>query len=141
MKSIKTTLAALFLTAAIMHCVSCKKESSTPTPKSAQEKLSGKWKLQSSVFNDFYSGTSHTSTYTGTAADYADFRNDGKVYSFVNNNYDTSAFGLISATKMYIDTFSNAFDIQTLTETNLKIYRKEIFTAGDYSESTVNFTR
>ena len=141
MKSIKTTLVALLLTAAILPWVSCKKGEPAIDSRSILEKISGKWKLQSSVFNDFYSGTSHITTYTGTAADYVDFRNDYKVYSFVNNNYDTSAFNFISPTKMYIDSLSNAFDIQTLTETNLKLYRKEIFTAGDYSESTVNFTR
>ena len=80
MKSIKTTLAALLLTAAIMHCVSCKKESTTPTPtpKSAQEKLLGKWNIISEVYNDYYGGSSHITTYNFPAGDYVDFKSDGR---------------------------------------------------------------
>ena len=141
MKSIKTTLAALFLTAAIMSWVSCKKESTAPISKSTQDKIAGKWKLQSSIANDFYAGTSHITTYTGTAADYVDFRNDGKVYSFVSASYDTSAYGIISNTKMWIDNSSDTFDIQILTDTNLKLYRKEIYNPTDYYETTISFTR
>lgn len=124
-----------------MGFIACKKESSNPTPKTTLEKIAGKWKLQSSVVDNFYSGTSHIITYTGTAADYADFRNDGKVYSFVDGNYDTSAYGIISDTKMWIDSSSTTFDIQTLTDTDFKIYRKEIYGPGDYHESTTNLKR
>lgn len=124
-----------------MGFIACKKESSNPTPKTTLEKIAGKWKLQSSVVDNFYSGTSHITTYAGTAADYADFRNDGKVYSFVNSNYDTSAYGIISNTKMWVVNSSDTFDIQTLTDIDLKIYRKEIYAPGDYHESTSNFTR
>ncbi len=140
MKSIKTTLAALLLTAAILPWISCKKGDPAIDSRSVMEKLSGKWKFQSSTQNNFYSGASHVTTYTFTAADYADFRSDNKIYTFVSNNYDTSSFGFISPTKIYIDTFTNTFDI-TLTDVNLKLYQKEFLTGGDYNESTVNLTR
>lgn len=136
----KTKLLSIVLLIS-MAFIACKKEGPTTTSKSTLEKISGKWKLLSSVQNSFYSGTSHITTYNGTAADYADFRNDYKVYSFVNNAYDTSAFGLISETKMYIDTYSESFEIQKLTDGELKLYRKEIFSSGDYDESTINFAR
>ena len=140
MKSIKTTLAALLLTAAILPFISCKKGEPAIDSRSVMEKLSGKWKLQSSVYDRFYSGVSHSMTYTGTAADYADFRSDGRIYSFIDKSYDTSVFDLITATKIYIDTFTNAFDI-TLTDVSLKLYQKQFLTGGDYNESTVNLTR
>lgn len=140
MKSIKTMLAALILTAAILPFVSCKKGEPAIDSRSVMEKISGKWKLQSSVYDRFYSGVSHSMTYTGTAADYADFRSDGRVYSFIDNSYDTSAYGFISPTKIYIETFTNAFNI-TLTDVNLKLYQKQFLTGGDYNESTVNLTR
>jgi hypothetical protein len=122
-----------------MSFIACKKENTTP--KTTQEKIAGKWKYQSSVVDNFYSGASHINTYTGTAADYVDFRNDGKVYSFTVGNYDTSAYGIISDTKMWIVFASDSFDIQTLTDTDLKIYRKEIYAPGDYHESTTNLKR
>lgn len=134
----KTKLLSIILLIS-MGFIACKKENTTP--RSTQDKITGKWKLHSAVVDNFYSGTSHVTTYTGTAADYADFRNDGKVYSFVAGNYDTSAYGIISDTKMWIDNSSSIFDMQTLTDTDLKIYRKEIYTPGDYQESTTNLKR
>jgi hypothetical protein len=122
-----------------MGFIACKKESAKP--KTTQDKIAGIWKLHSSVVDNFYSGTSHITTYTGTAADYVDFRNDGKVYSFVDGSYDTAAYGIISDTKMWIDTASSVFDIQTLTDTDFKVYRKEIYAPGDYHESTTNLKR
>lgn len=123
-----------------MGFIACKKESTTPE-RTTQEKIAGKWKLQSTVSNDFYSGTPHFNTYTGTASDYADFRNDGWVYSFVNNNYDSSAYGIISDTKMWIENSTDVFDILTLTDATLKIYRKEIYNATDFYEATTTLFR
>ncbi|MEO7308018.1 MAG: hypothetical protein ABIR78_07815 [Ferruginibacter sp.] len=139
MKSIKTTLAALVFIAAILPWVSCKK--ADKTPRSTQNRIAGKWKFELSVIDNFYSGTSHITTYTGNASDYVDFRNDSKVYSFVDGNYDTSAYGIISDTKMWIGASSAVFDIQTLTDTDFKIYMKEIYGPGDYHESTINLKR
>jgi len=124
-----------------MGFIACKKESTAPTPRSTGDKIAGKWKFESSVIDNFYSGASHIINYTGTAADYADFRNDGKVYSFVSGNYDTSAYAIISDTKMWIDASSEVYDIQTLNDTNLKLYRKETYAPGEYHESTVIFKR
>jgi len=134
----KTKLLCIILLIS-MGFIACKKES--VTPKTTQDKIAGKWKVHSSVVDIFYSGTSHIVTYTGTAADYVDFRNDGKVYSFVDGNYDTAAYGIISNTKMWILNSSDSFDIQTLTDTDLKIYRKEIYAPGEYQESTTNLKR
>lgn len=140
MKSIKTTLAVLLFTAAILPWVSCKKEN-TSSNNPSQDKIIGKWKLLSTVTNDFYAGTPHITTYTGTAADYADFRADGKVYSFVNSNHDTSAYVKISNTKMWITNSSDTFDIQTLTDMDLKLYRKETYNAGEYYETTITLKK
>ncbi len=140
MKSVKTTLAALLFTAAILPWVSCKKESASSN-NPAQDKIIGKWKLLSTVTNDFYAGTPHITTYTGTAADYADFRTDGKIYAFINGNYDTSAYAKISNTKMWIVTTSDTFDIQTLTDTDLKLYRKETYNPGEYYETTITLKK
>ncbi len=139
MKSIKKTLAVLFLTAAIMQIVSCKKDNIPNNP--LPDKILGKWKLVSTVANDFYSGTSHITTYTWTSADYADFRTDGKLYSFVNNDYDTAAYAKISDTKMWIDINTDTCDIQTLTDTDLKFYRKKVYSATEYDEATVTMKK
>ena len=141
MKTIKTTMGILLITIASMIITSCKKEDAAPKPKTTQEKIAGKWRLESSARNDFYAGVPHFITYTGTAADYVDFRNDGKVYSFVDGNSDTTAYSIISDTKMWIDSSTDVFDILTLTESTFKFYMKQTFNAGEYYETTINLKR
>lgn len=122
-----------------MGFIACKKESTTPP--STQDRIAGKWQMESSAWDHFYSGVSHIVNYTGTAADYVDFRSDGKVYSFVGGSYDTVAYAIISDTKMWFDASSEIYDIQTLTGSSFKVYRKEIVNAGEYNESTINMKR
>lgn len=138
MKSFKTTLAGLLLTFATLAFVSCKKENTIP--KTAQEKISGKWKIQSVSENYFFSGMPHVNTFSGVG-EYADFRNDGKVYSFSRNNYDTAAYGIISDTKMWIDLSTDIYTIQTLTDAELKLYLKEDIAAGEYTETTLQLNK
>jgi hypothetical protein len=57
-KSIKTTLAALLLTAALLPSVSCKKENATSST-TTQEKILGRWNWISEVTNDYHGGMSH----------------------------------------------------------------------------------
>ncbi len=135
----KTKLLSILLLTGIAF-IACKKEN-TSTNNLSQDKIIGKWKLQSTVTNDFYAGTPHITIYTGTAADYADFRTDGKVYAFVNSNYDTSAYAKFSNTKMWIGSTSDTFDIQTLTDIDLKLYRKETYNAGEYYETTITMKK
>ncbi len=138
MKSIKTTTGILFFAMTVLLYTSCKKD--TPVPESVQSKLIGKWKIQSIVENDYFSGSAHVTTYSG-AADYADFRSDNKLYSYSQNYYDTSAYGIISDTKMWIDSNNNVYDIQALTSTQLKLYLKENGLPGEYTETTVNCSK
>jgi len=137
MKSIKTTTAILLFACITLLATSCKKD---PAP-TTQSKIQAKWKIQSVVENDFYSGSAHVTTTAGGANDYADFRLDGKVYSYSNGYYDTSAYGIISDTKMWIDVSTDVYDIQTLTDTQLKLYMKETYPPADYTETTINCSK
>ena len=119
MKSIKTTLAALFLTAAMLHCVSCKKESTTATPKSTQDKLLGKWNMISEVQNDYYSGSSHITTNNFQAGDYLDFKSDGKVTNYQSGSTFTYDYGVINESKIWLLSTGYIYDLKLLTETDL----------------------
>ena len=123
-----------------MGFIACKKESTTQ-PKTTQEKLLGKWNYVSTVSNIVFGGSSQTMTNTGAAGDYVDFRNDGKVYSYITGSRDTAAYSIINDSKMWIDNASDTFDIRVLTENNLQLYHKEIYSATDYIESTVKMKR
>ena len=138
MKSIKTTTAIFLFACIILLGTSCKKND--PAPPTTQSKIQAKWKIQSIVENDFYSGSAHVITITG-AADYADFRGDGKLYSYSQGYYDTSAYSIISDTKMWIDVSTDVYDIQTLNDTQLKLYTKENTVPGEYTETTINCSK
>lgn len=141
MKTLKTTLAALLITAAILPCVSCKKESTTtPTPKSAQEKLLGKWNMISEVYNDYYGGSSHITTYNFPAGDYLDFKSNGKVNSYQGGSTSTFDYGFINESKIWFGFLNNIFDLKLLTDTDLQMYKKDV-TGADYHESTLNLKR
>jgi len=135
MKSIKTTTAIILFACIALLGISCKKND--PPQPTTQSKIQAKWKLQSVVENDFYAGSAHVVTFSG-ASDYADFRADGKLYSYSLGYYDTSAYSIISDTKMWIDVSTDVYDIQTLNDTQLKLYIKEITAPGEYTETTIN---
>jgi len=123
--------------------IACKKSETTdpvhvPT---TLEKILGKWKIESVIENDFYAGSSHITTHTGTAADYADFRSDGKLYSSFQGYVDTSAYAVVNDKKIWIDTSSDTNEIKVLTSTNFQIYQKEIYNPTEFYESTVNFKK
>lgn len=123
-----------------MGFMACKKDSTTQ-PKTTQEKLLGKWNYVSTVSNQFYSGSSHIITNTGAAGDYADFRNDGKVYFYTNGSRDTTVYGIVNESKVWVDNTSNVFDLKVITETDLEFYNKEILNVSDYNETTTRFKK
>lgn len=140
MRPIKTSLAFLMLTIALLASVSCKKESTQQTPAN-QVQMTGKWKFQSMVVNDFYSGASHVTTYPGNPTDYFDFRTDGKVYYYIFGIEDSTVYGKIGDSKMWMGNPPDTSDIKLLTASALQLYQKNVYAPADYSESTLYFTK
>lgn len=140
MKSIKTTLAALLLTAALLPCVSCKKESAGPITKTTQEKLLGKWNWVSAVSNDYYGGMPHITTLNYLPGDYMEFKSDGTVISFQSGSTSTFTYSIIDGTKIWMVFPNYIYYLQVLTESELQLYIK-IVTGSDYYESTLNLKR
>jgi hypothetical protein len=136
MKTIFISIVLLFS----LSFISCKKETTT-LPKTSLEKILGKWKLVTTVTNDFYNGSSHLDTIVWQAGDYIDFRIDGKAYGYNSGSYDTTFYGIINNSKLWIDDVSYVFDIKILTESDLQVYRKEIISQTEYSEGTANAMR
>lgn len=140
MKSIKTILAALLFTAAILPWVSCKKESASQDPKSTQEKLLGKWNWISEVTNNYYSGMPHITTYNFPAGDYMEFKSDGKVTEYQGGSTMTYDYGIIGDTKIWLVVASNIYDLKSITASDLQLYKKDV-SGPDYDESTSNLKR
>ena len=135
MKSITLTILAAFLIAFLPAC----KKTDNLTP---QQKLLGKWHLQTILTHDHIAGADHTSTYTGTANDYVDFRSDGKVYSNVQGQPDTSFYALTGDTKLEIfsTNYSDSYDVKTLTSSTFVVYVKTSYN-NNYSEETSTFNK
>jgi len=73
--------------------------------------------------------------------DYLDFRNDGNVYMRIWGSNDSSAYKIISETKLVIVNSADTSDITVLTSNALQLYQKQVFGPGDYSESTIFLTK
>lgn len=114
----------------------CKKDN-TPAPKTTQEKIQGKWQYVSTVINSYYNGAPHITTLTGNAGDYADFRSDNKVYTLTMGSYDTSAYAIINDSKLWIDAPSDEFEIKSLTDSEFKLYSKEVISPTEYLETNI----
>jgi hypothetical protein len=117
---------------------SCKKKD---VEKTTQEKVLGRWKVTNQVTKSVYNGITSNDVQNGAAADYFDFRNDGKVYSFVDGELDTASFKIISDIKIQFGTEN--FDILTLNNSQFSVYNKYVYpnNAANYYESTINLAK
>jgi len=127
----KITFALLLFSLTLL---SCKKDHE----KTTQEKILGKWSIVSIVDNDFYSGSSHITTYTGTTTDFIDFRNDGKASVSFAGYTNSSDYGLIGDTKIWIE--NDNYEIKTLTDNQLTLYSKDTY-GSDFYESTMSLKK
>ena len=138
MKKIITSIAIVTL---ITFCLpACKKSSDTQQPQTTLQKMQAKWQLETLFQNDHYSGTDHIMNITGTVNDYLDFRTDGKIYSSIQGNRDTTTYSLASDTKLLIDGVNN-YDIKTLTSASFIIYLKDISGLPDFFEETITMKK
>ena len=114
----------LLLFSASLFLNSCKKEEDEQRQKTTAEKILGKWQLDKLLYHSVYDGIDERDSLIGTAADYFDFRTDGKVYLNIEGEADTSAYSVISDTKLSL--FEETFDIRNLTENDFSFYIKAI---------------
>ncbi len=133
----KIVTAAMVALSILFLLPACKKSDKQP---STLEKIQGKWQLDNEVFNDHLSGQDNITNISGVAGDIADFRTDGKVYTTIQGQSDTSTYALSGETKIVIDD-SIIYDIKTLTTSSFVLYNKENDTGTDYYEQTINFKK
>ena len=74
------------------------------------------------------------------ASDIIDFRTDGKVYTNVQGQLDTTTYSLSGDTKIVIDGNLN-YDITTLTANSFILHEKEIGTGTDFYEETLTLKK
>ena len=132
----KKTMILLLAGAALF--TACKK-TDTITSKTTAQKVLGKWALVTSVSTENWQGTSNTSTTTGTAADFSDFRSDGKIYSHIEGSFDTTSYKIVSDLLISID--GDTAQIQTLTSNSMVLYSKQMLGSNGYTEDKSTYKK
>ena len=129
------------LTLMAISLCACKKESvSEPKPKTNQEKILGKWNEISEVTNNYYNGTPHITTYTLQAGSYMEFKAGGKVTEYNSGSTFIYDYGFIDESNIWLGFIDNKYHLNTLTESDLQLYKKDV-SGADYYESTLNLKK
>jgi signal peptidase I len=135
MKKIITSAAlVLWVT---FYLPACKKTDKQPT---TLEKIQGKWQLDKDVFNDHFSGQDNIDSITGMPGDIIDFRSDGKVYTSIQSQVDTTTYSLSGDTKLVVDGNQN-YDITTLTSNSFILHQKVNASGSDFYEETLTLKK
>jgi hypothetical protein len=128
----------LFITSAsisLLTLAACQKEEKTTA-----EKIQGKWRVETLIQHGHDADEEYSDTTYGTASDYVDFRADGRMYSHVDNEYDTTNYAVQNDLKIVID--NEAFSIQTLTDDVLKLYSRDSIPNSEiYYEIRINLKK
>ena len=72
---------------------------------------------------------------------YADYRNESKVYNYINGLLDTTIYGIVNNSKVWIDNTSDVFHMKVITENVLELYNNEILSVSNYDETTIRFEK
>jgi hypothetical protein len=132
MKKVLTYLFAFTFSAVLFS--SCTKEK----PPTLQDKVTGKWLIETFDYNDHFSGMDHQYVMTGTPDEYMDFRKDGKLYYYFGGGHDTIAYTIKSPTEMTLE--GNPGQIHILTDKTFKFYFR-LDSGPDFEENTITLKR
>src|SRR5688572_13746046 len=95
----------LLLTGALSAVVlftACKKDDPVTPELTTLQKLQAKWNYERMTDHIFIGGMSLRDTVVADPGDYADFRTDGKVYSRMDNMFDTIPYSLLGTNKLIL---------------------------------------
>lgn len=123
------------LIAAVVFAVACDNDDDKGTSNN-QAKIQAKWGVTS--IQTLEVGVD-TTNYTGVAADYYDFRNDGKFYTQVGDQKDTATYKIIDNNKIVLD--GDTADIKTLSGSQLVIWGKTIDAPSDTTIVTISLKK
>lgn len=118
----------------------CKKDSDSDANNKAMAKVLGKWTFVSASTNDHYSNADHIKTLAGAPGDFMEFMNNGKATLRLFSSQDTSKYTLVGGSKLIFDDVDQ-FGIKTLTETDLILNRKIVYSSAAYKEETYTLRR
>jgi hypothetical protein len=121
---------------AVLTVTACKKDKSevqAPT-------LTGKWGIANMLNKEIVNGaTMYSDNYTGTAADYMEFKTDNTLSYFVDGFGLILSYQILPDNKLKIE--DDIFTIQSLTKNSASLILKESYGTNTYDEITINLKR
>jgi hypothetical protein len=133
MKKVFLFTTAMVLLAAVFS--SCKKNKTETTT----QKLQHNWTLVSIIDNSHDASGDDIVTTTATAGDFMNFNANGTATFQFDATPGTVSYSIISDTEILLAT--ETFTVKTLTNTQLVLYVKDVISATDYDEETINLKR
>jgi len=116
----KRYLLVSFAILTVLNC--CKKNDHVP---STQEKILGKWKILRFVDINEATGAYLSAPYNGAPTDYAEYRADGKLYSYIAGQTDTFTYNIINDQTLVEKNIT--FQIRSLTDIE---FTKSVYIPG-----------
>ncbi len=114
----------------------CKKNKDETTA----EKLQHKWTIVNLIINYHDISGDDVQTTPAALGDFIDFNSNGTTYtSKSGGSSGNGTYSLISDTQISID--GDTSTIKTLTSSQFVIYLKEVYSASEYAELTINLKR
>jgi len=113
----------------------CKKDKGSASPS-----LKGLWTIENYVTKEYMSGVL-TNTYTDQGAGATiDFQNDGNVVvSLPGSTPQTHPYTITADSKVEFD--GDIYEIRNLTSSNVTLFIRYDYGAGDYDEESINLKR
>ncbi|CAN5503463.1 hypothetical protein BH10BAC3_BH10BAC3_12210 [soil metagenome] len=128
---------SIILVSVATFLFSCKKE--IDIAQVTNDKIQGKWQIDSIVDKQYFNGTYSNSSNAGTPEDYIEFRSDGRMYTSFQGYTDNSSYYVRSNTIIVIG--GDSANINELTDKKLVIYNKAEAGVIGYIETTYYLKR
>ena len=133
MKKVLLFTTAIILMASVFS--SCKKNKSETT----SQKVQHNWTLVSIIDNSHDASGDNIVTTAAVSGDFMNFNTNGTATFQIDATPGTSSYSIVSDTQILLAT--ETFTIKTLTSTQLVLYIKDVISATDYDEETINLKR
>ncbi len=102
--------------------------------------LEGKWMFVDHNRNHHYANKDNINTTSASSGDYIGFTTDGKLVLRLLNFDDNSTYSILPNSKILLYGV-DAFDIKTLSPTQLILYQKDVVSAEDFYEEIYTFQK
>ena len=124
----------LLLTLVIINFISCKKEDEY-SGSEYEKKIQWKWQIDFITVKSNYSGVENSTTHKGSAADFMEFKSNGKMYSEFQGKSDSGDY-YIDAENKKINIDGDNIAIKELTDQTLILVNKNRTASIGYIEIT-----